>query len=683
MDTPTLPDGLDDSERALFELARERIPLAEVAVRMGVPIGDAARRIDALAARLHVDGREGLQRWAPPASQPSGKDGAGLASATADAGIPGRFSRRSLLVASASVGVLAIGGLSAAALTRGWGTGSGSGSKPLPSTSPSRSVVTATATPAPLASFAFISAAFEHRTFSKDEAIDWPQGAFFLSTLNGSVDGWRLTDTVTADPNNVFFKISDDNSTALANAGGVPYLLCRYLSRAFTWKPGLLGLAAASERRLVFQRGNGPADDPNPGYKGEFFVTDLNGSEVSRFEFPAGGQPMAPMLFSPDGKTLVAAGGNTSWADYKLLFMVDIESGTVRQIGTLPDPPEGFNASGPQFTNLSGSNAWTVAVNYSPAYNPSDPSAGPTYHGFARIYGWDGTLQSETATFYGADISPDGRFVASTTWMRFVIGQSDGDSGEQWPAVVVSDTATGEPLFRVKSATLDYGDGLLGSRWYPDSSGFIIQTGPMAAPQNGSRATRPQYAAVSVESRTVNPLPFSAGKRWSGPVPSQTLPDMYALGHTAVSTEGSSRRTFAANVPGTFSQHIAPWGNRSDEIRFALPEFGHGLGPPPTLLAPAIEQAPFSDSLALAVSGTGDCLNIRPEPSLGSTPLVCVPDGTQLEVTAPDTPLTPGGTIVASVTNDDGSWIHVVVVPEFQAPSGIEGWASADYLRWH
>ena len=677
MDKPTLPDGLNDSERALFELARDSIPLAEVAVRMGVPIGDAARRIDALAARLHVDGREGLQRWVPPAPELlTNEDEEELASTTAGTRMPGRFSRRSMLLASASVGVLALGGLSAAALTRGWGTGSGSQPLPSASPSPSASPVSPAATPGSLASLAFVPNVFEHRTFSKGEAIDWPQGVFFLSTLNGTVDGWRLKDTATADPNNVLFRISDDNSVVLANAGGVPYLLCRYLSRAFTWKSGLLGLAAASERRLVFQRGNGPEDDPNPGYKGEFLVTDLNGSEVSRFAFPAAGQGLAPMLFSPDGKTLVAAGGNTSWGDYKSLYMVDVESGSVRQIGTLPDAPKGFDASGPQLANLSGLSAWTVSVNYSPAYNSSDPYATPSYHGFVRTYGWDGKLQSETPTYYGGDVSFNGRYVASTTWMRFVLGQEDG-GGEQWPAVVVSDTATGQPLFRVKSATLDYGDGLLGSRWNPDSSGFIIQTGPLMPPAPGGRALRPQYATVSMDSQTVNPIPLSGGKRWAGPVPSQALSGIYALGHTSVFTMGSSGRTFAANVPGTFSQHIAPWGNRSDEVRFALPEFGHGLGPPPTLLAPAIEHVPFSDALSLVVSGTGDCLNIRPEPALASTPLVCVPDGTQLEATAPDTPLTP----VASVTNDDGTWIHVDIGPGLHTPS-VSGWASADYLRW-
>lgn len=387
------------------------------------------------------------------------------------------------------------------------------------------------------------------------------------------------------------------------------------------------------------------------------------------------------MLLSPGGETLVAAGGNTSWSDYTSLHIVDVESGSVRQIGTLPGAPEGFTATAPQFASLSALNAWSVSVNYATAYNPADPSAGPQWEGFVRIYGWDGKLRSETPTYYGGDVSPNGRYVASTTWMRFVVGQEDGISGEQWPAVVVSDTGTGEPLFRVRSASLDYGDGLLGSRWSPDSSGFIIQTGPEAPPTPGQKPLRPQYAAVSMDSRTVDVLPLSAGRRWSGPIPSPVLPGMYALGHTAVLTEGSSGRTFAANVAGTFSQHIAPWGTPSDEVRFALPEFGHGLGPLPVLLAPAIEHPPFADSLLFAVSSGGECLNIRPEPSLASTPLHCVPDGTRLTVTVADAPLSPGAAPVASVANADGTWVHVEVDPDVHEPS-LSGWASADYLRW-
>ncbi|MGH2633548.1 MAG: hypothetical protein ACRDG3_09070, partial [Tepidiformaceae bacterium] len=162
---------------------------------------------------------------------------------------------------------------------------------------------------------------------------------------------------------------------------------------------------------------------------------------------------------------------------------------------------------------------------------------------------------------------------------------------------------------------------------------------------------------------------------WAGPIPSQIIAGMYALGHTAVATEGSSGRTFGANVPGTFSQHIAPWGSRSDEIRFALPEFGHGLGALPTLFAPVVEHAPFSDSLALQVVNTGDCLNIRPEPSLTSTPIVCLPDGTPLDALVPAT--SPDANPPrASLTNDSGLWIYV------RAPDGVEGWASADYLGW-
>ncbi|HXU25075.1 MAG TPA: hypothetical protein VN697_13685 [Tepidiformaceae bacterium] len=673
MNEAAIPEGLNESERTLFELARERLPLAEIAVRMGVPIGEAARRIDALATRLQVDGRAGLQEWTPPAL--AGPEENALDVEAQPAPAPGRFSRRSFVAASVGVGMLAVGGFAAAALTRGGGPATQSNATAAASPSPA-----ANATPEPLASLVFASNAFEHRTFAAGGLIDWPQGAFFLSTLDGRVDGWRLARAATAEQDNAVFRISDDNNVVFANTG-VPYVLNRKTGRALTWKPGLLGLAAASSERLIFQRGNGPPDNANPEYTGEFTVADQSGNEVSRFKFPAGGRSVAPMLFSVSGKTVVAGGGNTSWSDYKAIYLIDVETGEFTEVGTLPDVPAGLNASAPQFTNLSGSNAWTVLVNYSPSGGPSGSSTIPEYHGFVWTYGWDGKLQRETPVFYGGDVSPNGRYVASESWMRFVVGGAVGDRGEVWPVVVVSDTATGAPLFRVKSASLDYGDGLLGSRWNPDSSAFLIQTGPPGPPAPGTRNQSPQYASVNIELLAVNPIPLSGGDWWAGPVPSQALSGIYALGHTTVFTVGSSGRSFSAAVPGIFTQHIAPWGNPSDEVRFALPHGGHDGGLPLALLAPAIEHAPFSDALSLIVSGTGDCLNIRPEPNFDVTPLACVPDGTELDVTVPETPLAPGAAIVASVANEHGTWIHVVASLS-DGSRGVEGWASADYLRW-
>jgi hypothetical protein len=55
-------EHLNDVERRLFELARRPMPLAEVAVRLGVATSEADRRIAELLTRLGFESRAALQR---------------------------------------------------------------------------------------------------------------------------------------------------------------------------------------------------------------------------------------------------------------------------------------------------------------------------------------------------------------------------------------------------------------------------------------------------------------------------------------------------------------------------------------------------------------------------------------------------------------------------------------------
>ena len=83
-------------------------------------------------------------------------------------------------------------------------------------------------------------------------------------------------------------------------------------------------------------------------------------------------------------------------------------------------------------------------------------------------------------------------------------------------------------------------------------------------------------------------------------------------------------------------------------------------GPPP--LAPVIESPPFEDRLQVEVV-VDTCLNLRQAPSLNAAVLTCLPNG-------------------AIADTDDyytdyyDAWMHV------RTADGLEGWASADYLRW-
>ena len=76
-------------------------------------------------------------------------------------------------------------------------------------------------------------------------------------------------------------------------------------------------------------------------------------------------------------------------------------------------------------------------------------------------------------------------------------------------------------------------------------------------------------------------------------------------------------------------------------------------------LAPVIEQPPYEDQLLVEIV-VDTCLNAREEPSLDAPIVECLSDGT-----------------VAEIDHFRGDWFHL------RTSDGLEGWASAEYLRWH
>jgi len=69
----------------------------------------------------------------------------------------------------------------------------------------------------------------------------------------------------------------------------------------------------------------------------------------------------------------------------------------------------------------------------------------------------------------------------------------------------------------------------------------------------------------------------------------------------------------------------------------------------------------FRPGDVVVVSGSGECLNVRPSPGLDNDPVACLPDGSEFEIL--------GG----PQTTGDLTWWHV------QTAQG-EGWAAEDYL---
>ena len=96
-------EHLNDAERRLYELARQPMPLAEVAVRLGVATSEADRRIAALLAQLGVETRAALRTEYGPG-------GEGMSPASPQREIRNRRHWRWITIVAVAAPVLVVAG---------------------------------------------------------------------------------------------------------------------------------------------------------------------------------------------------------------------------------------------------------------------------------------------------------------------------------------------------------------------------------------------------------------------------------------------------------------------------------------------------------------------------------------------------------------------------------------------
>ena len=159
----------------------------------------------------------------------------------------------------------------------------------------------------------------------------------------------------------------------------------------------------------------------------------------------------------------------------------------------------------------------------------------------------------------------------------------------------------------------------------------------------GTLTTR--QASLHAADRVVAPptRAFDIGLR-PGPFPvraADLLPGLLAVTRTGLAPAGddehASRRLRSSRTVLRL-QGALPWGLYTDA---------------------AIERPPFDDRLLVRVV-VDTCLNLREAPSLTATILTCLPNGT-----------------VGETDDFQSTWFHI------RTDDGLEGWASAEYLRWH
>ncbi len=269
-------------------------------------------------------------------------------------------------------------------------------------------------------------------------------------------------------------------------------------------------------------------------------------------------------------------------------------------------------------------------------------------------YNEAGTLLSDVSfPSCWLDLAPDGNLVSAWTFETAVSSSPYGVY--QGMAISIFDAATGEEVRRISGAapattSLRWRDRVL---WLPDSSGVIVGT---------SRGDR--LATLDGQWERVEGLPAPDG---SG---------VFAAETTVTDREGRALASLEfewldlEEEYETLASDVS-WGASGDELRVHVyarslrahvPGVDWGVAP----LDPVIEFPPFEDRLFVEVV-VDTCLNLREEPTLEAAILACLPSGAVAEADDYND---------WWWSRDEPGWLHL------RTDDGLEGWASAEYLRW-
>jgi hypothetical protein len=325
------PDTLDELDRRVYDLALQQIPLAEMAVRLGVPVAQADEKLQRVFRRLGVEDREALRAIAskppePPAPGPNeyvigGDDYViGLDTAEPEPAAERRFSRRAVLGAWAAA-ALAVGVGGVATATRG---GRGNSSKLL---GESDARVAELGGPLlPIEIRGGVGEGFKREHWLPGEVIPWEHGLFSMFLTTGDITGYQFIDQPQSKFQN--YKTGANGRYVWAedreNLRG--YLLDTVVSKSSSWPLDDLRLVSAgmslppSGSWLLFEEMSGLSGT------GRFHVSADGISVKNSFELPVPGLGLGSDVVTMPGKHVVHLWGH---AVAPTLFRIDLESGAV------------------------------------------------------------------------------------------------------------------------------------------------------------------------------------------------------------------------------------------------------------------------------------------------------------------------------------------------------------------
>ena len=484
--------------------------------------------------------------------------------------------------------------------------------------------------------------AFEHRAFEPGESIDWVHGIFFMDTETGRIDGYRVVADI-GDYGDFpwdTYHATDDDRWISGTDGNAVWVMNRHSQR--TWRlPGRLRTVAMSNLRMLLE------DRHQPGLYQvlEYSTITRDGGDMDLVSIGQQQYGGGMALFAPSGE-MIALLNDLS------LYLVELDP---IRISTLFDgKTDRENVHYVGLTHL-GEQGFLITV-----------------HGSSMLeryaFNWEGTEVPWDQRW--ERLSPDGRYGVWEEAGHSLSNQYCLDRA--WPSIVLADTATGEPVLRIRSAWADP----RGVHWLPSGDGFLVVVWDRT-----TDAYRPAIVWVRPEPR-IAWLPDPPGDAFRGwVIPAATGADRHFAWYApyrGVQLYDALDQRWGFPVVSEHAAIMPPsWGEDHRELRFALwpPLAKWGVCDIPLLAPPKIESPPFDEEFTFRVARGESCLPLRAEPDAGGRVRDCLAAGTRLLLSASrEWAEAAVHSRDPSIAWSEGYQVYV------RTDGGAEGWVAHEYL---
>ncbi len=673
------PDTLDELDRRVYDLAIQQMPLAEMAVRLGVPVPQADEKLQRLYSRLGVSDRATLRalsdRPKPPRAVPDDEfvigadvDSGASAESTPGPALPRRFTRRRILTAGVVTGVIGASGAAALAFSRERArapeAAQPNDQSPTPDPGGALPIRRVSANDGQ-----FVAS----RTWIQGAEINWHHGIFFMSGETGAVTGYQFTGST--GPLDAWhdYRALGEGRFITANGGprGESILFDRLTpDEAWVWAAADMELhaayahnlpatalfttqAGANELRLHFVRlqSQGPLKlaEATIGYNRRDLVSiTANRDRVAVFDGRLLG-PAIEVFHLSSGQSL--GGISTPNATGKEVSIVR------RSIDWIEGVDAGIDASAEGF----------FLARWQTAANGREDILGEH---FALKLDNSGKPVSAIET-----VAPRTLYAPNRNWSltETAASPASGAVPSSWPSIQVSRGSVAEPTFRIRSASVGYGGTGAEHRWLADGTGFVAAVRAGGFGQFGYAIVRDSDSPIELLPPIPSPYPPSSnGSGWEfGPAASPYDAGVVSFSGVYTYNRRTERWWSATIAPGPSLAAVDPWSAGPFESVFALPGNLQNNPPEPLFLAPRFELPPFDDAFGFRVEVDAEGLSLRDAPGGAARVLGVLHDGDLLSLEpSPE----PDGPAIFRVNQE--TWLHVATA------SGGAGWVNSYWLAW-